>query len=331
MSQKTTTNDTYWLGFDTAKTKLDYSLIDQQGLEQTYGTVTNATTEIVTLLLTVAGNYPGATIRCVVEATSTYHYQLLEACQAVSMQCIVYNPILTKQQISSSVRGKKTDRNDAFLVARVGWSGGGRVHTPEPYPTTKHYGRGCHHLSILGSSYAQYKQHFTELLDGVLTDDARELLLGIQQAIKEARLQLHKDLSASAEGETFRLLQTIPGVGPYVAASLIGEIQDITRFPKAKHLIAYAGLDTKIRQSGKALNSTGKLTKRGSSYLRRSIFIAANVARQHDDQLGALYDKKRAEGRTYKEATVIVARKLLQIVRSVWLNGTAYYVADRLD
>ncbi len=128
---------------------------------------------------------------------------------------------LTRQQINSSIRGKKTDRSDAFLVARVGWSGGGRVHVPEQQLATKYFARGCHKLSILSSSYAQYRRHFTELLDGELSDDAKELLIGIQQAIKEARTQLYKDLAVSAQGETFRLLQTIPGIGPYVAASII--------------------------------------------------------------------------------------------------------------
>jgi len=323
-----TAKPNYYLGFDTAKAKLDYSLIDVQGIEQTYGTVTNSAVEIVTLLLTIGGNYPSEVVRCVVEATSTYHYALLEAAQAVGLQCIVYNAILTRQQINSSIRGKKTDRSDAFLVARTGWSGGGRIHTPEVNLATKHFARGCHKLSILSSSYAQYKHHFTELLDGELSSDALELLIGIQTAIKEARAQLHKDLASSAQGETFHLLQTIPGIGPYTAASIIGEIQDITRFPKAKHLIAYAGLDTKIRQSGDALNSTGRLTKRGSSYLRGSLFIGASVARQHDAQFRALYDKKRAEGRTYKEATVVVARKLLLVVRSVWLSGNNYKLPE---
>jgi hypothetical protein len=53
----------------------------------------------------------------------------------------------------------------------------------------------------------------------------------------------------------------------------------------------------------------------------RSLFIAANVARQHDEQFQAMYDKKRAEGKTYKEATCAVSRKLLKVVRSVWLSG----------
>jgi transposase len=327
--QQLTIPATYYLGFDTAKAKLDWSLIDQRGIEQTYGVVTNNELDIATLLLTIAGNYPGETIHAVVESTSTYHYPLLDASQVVNVPCLVYNAILTKQQMKGTVRGKKTDRSDAFLVARVGWSGGGRLHTPEPYMATKHYARGAQKLSILSSSFRQYKTHFSELLNGEITPEFTVLLQGVQDAIQEARAQLYKDLSASANGEVFTRLQTITGIGPYVAASLIGEIQTMERFTSDKTLIAYAGLDPKIKQSGKALNVTGRLTKRGSTYLRRSLFIAANVSRQFDPRFKALYDKKRAEGKSYKQAQCAVSRKLLRVIRSVWLNGKDYCVPER--
>jgi transposase len=152
------------------------------------------------------------------------------------------------------------------------------------------------------------------------------MFVAIQDAITAARGQLYKNLATSASSETFRLLQTIPGIGPYVSASIIGEIQDIRYFKSAKAVTAFAGLDPRIRQSGKALNSTGRLTKRGSSYLRRSLFIAASVARQHDSQFKNLYDKKWAEGKSYTVATCVVARKLLLVVRSVWLSGKKYEI-----
>ena len=112
-----------------------------------------------------------------------------------------------------------------------------------------------------------------------------------------------------------------------VAASLIGEIQDMEKFRGThglKALIAYAGLDPRIRQSRKSLNSTGRLTKRGSSHLRRSAFISANIARQHNPVLKAYYEKKRAEGKSYKVATCAVARKQLAIIRAVWLSGKPF-------
>jgi transposase len=318
----------YYLGCDVAKAKLDVSLINAQGIELWADAIPNETVAIATFLLTLAGYYPEGLVQSVVEATSTYHYALLEASHAVGIPCRVYNSIITKSGIKGTVRGKKTDRTDALVIARMGLRGEGRLHVPELHMTTKHYARSCQKLSILNSSFRQYKNHLTELLDGELTPDTTRLLQGIQQAIKEARAQIYKDLAESAKGETFTRLQTIPGIGPYVASSLIGEIQDITRFQTVKALTAYAGLDPKIRQSGHSLNSTGRLTKRGSSYLRRSTFLAANVARRYDPQFKALYDKKRAEGKTYKEANCAVARKLLKVIRSVWLNGKDYEVPE---
>jgi transposase len=316
----------YFLGFDVAKSKLDYSLINEQGMEQCHGKIANEPVAIATFLLTMTGAYTETGITCVAEATGGYQDDLTDICHELGIPCLIYNALITKQQTRATVRGKKTDRSDAFLVARVGWSGGGRLHTPEPYRITKHYARSCQKLSVLGSSFQVYKGHITELLEGELTSDAEQLLTGIQTAIRDARTQLYKDLATSTQGDVFRLLQSVPGIGPFVAASIVGEIQDVHRFKTAKEIVAFSGLDPKIRQSGKALNSTGRLTKRGSRYLRRSLFIAANVARQHDPQFRALYDKKRAEGKSYTVATCVVARKLLLVARSVWLNEKPYTV-----
>ena len=126
-------------------------------------------------------------------------------------------------------------------------------------------------LGQLDGSLARHNAHLTEQTGITISDEAAELLAGIRTAINEARDKLYQELARSVQGETYRLLQSIPGVGPYVAASLIGELQTMERFTKACRLVAYAGLDLKIRQSGHTLNSTGHLTKRGSSYLRRSL------------------------------------------------------------
>lgn len=319
----------YFLGFDVAKAKLDYSLVNEQGIEQFFGKVANNEIDIATLLLSVAGNYPGDTLQCVVESTSTYHLALADTSLALGFPCRIFNPIITKQQIKATIRGKKTDRTDATMIARLGLRGEGRLYTSEPYSVTKHYARSAHKLGVLSGLFKNHHGHMTGLLGADVSSGSQLRMKAVQEAIAAARKQLCQDMAASAEGEVFRLLQTITGVGPYVAASLIGEIQDIRRFDSAKALTAYTGLDPKIRQSGKALNSTGRLTKRGSTHLRHSLFVAASVARQHDPQFKALYDKKRAEGKSYTVATCVVARKLLLVIRSVWLSGNDYTVPSR--
>ena len=197
-------------------------------------------------------------------------------------------------------------------------------HIPEVYKLTKYYTRSCQKLGSISCALNLHNTHINNILEGGLSQEANELMTSVRDTIASTRKQLIKDLIKSAQGPIFTRLQTIPGVGPYIAASVIGEIQNMERFKTAHTLTAYVGLDPKIRQSGKALNSTGRLTKRGSSYLRRSIFIAASVARQYDPNMKALYNKKRNEGKGYKVATIVVARKLLTIIRAVWLSEQDY-------
>lgn len=318
----------YFLGCDVSKLKLDVSLIDVNGVELWTDKVANNEVAIAEFLLTFQGNYPNEQLCCVVESTGVYHQAFAQMSYALGIPCQVYNPIVTKGSIQGTIRGKKTDKTDALLIARMGLRGEGRLYTPEPYLAAKHYARSCQKLSILSTSFKVYEQHFTDLLGYELTPEATARLDGVQHAIQAAKTHLSKELAVAAKGDVFTRLQTIPGIGPYTAASIIGEIQTMERFRTAKALIAYAGFDPRVKQSGHTLNSTGRLTKRGSTYLRRSLFIAASVARQFDPYFKALYDKKRAEGKPYTVAVCVVARKLLAVVRAVWLSGKNYDVSQ---
>lgn len=288
----------YFLGCDVSKAKIDLSFINNNGVELWVDKIKNDRTSVATLLLTVGGNYPDDLVTIVIESTGVYHFPVAETSYCLGYSCRVYNPILTKQQIKATIRGKKTDRTDALMIARIGLRGEGLPYTPDIYKDTKYYVRSSQKLSVLASSFRLHHAHLADQLDHGMSSITKDLMIGIQESITAARMQLYQDMSTSAQGEIYTRLQTITGIGPYVAASLIGEIQDIRRFKTTKALTAYAGLDPRIRQSGGTLNSTGRLTKRGSSYLRRSIFIAASVARQHNPYFKALYDKKRAEGKS---------------------------------
>jgi transposase len=314
----------FYLGCDVSKIKIDVALVDEHGSVLWEDKVVNEPTALATFLLTVTGASPDTEITGVVEATGRYHYPLLDASVAVSVDCLVYNPILTKQGIRSSVRGKKTDRTDAIIIARMGLRGEGRLYTPEPYLATKMQTRSYQKLSEWRQSLNKHTGHLQAMNEAVMTEQVIAVFQAVEEAIQTARKELYREMQDSANGDVFRRLQTIPGIGPFVAACLIGEIQDMTRFKRPKHIVAYIGLDPRVRQSGHSLNSTGRLSKRGTPHVRRSLFIAAGAARRCDPYFKALYDKKRAEGKTYKVAVCAVSRKMLTIVRAVWLSGGIY-------
>ena len=111
------------------------------------------------------------------------------------------------------------------------------------------------------------------------------------------------------------IITTITGIGSVLGASIIAEIGDISRFEKASQLVAYAGLDVSVKQSGEfnAINST-KLSKRGSPYLRRAIWLASTVAAFKDPALSVYYTNLRNRGKAHGTAMGAVARKLTNII-----------------
>jgi len=119
-------------------------------------------------------------------------------------------------------------------------------------------------------------------------------------------------------------IMSIPGIGDTLGPMILGEIGDASRFPTAKKLIAFAGLDPVVSQSGRFENKSGKISKRGSPLLRKGLFLAANVARQNDENLKRFYDKKISEGKHHYSALNAVAAKVLRIVYWVLKNDKEY-------
>ena len=120
------------------------------------------------------------------------------------------------------------------------------------------------------------------------------------------------------------VITTITGIGSVLGASIVSEIGNITRFERANQLVAYAGLDTRIKQSGDFSATNTKLSKRGSPYLRRSIWLAATVAAFKDPALSIYYQGLRARGKAHGTAIGAVARKLTNIIFAVLRDQKPY-------
>ena len=103
-------------------------------------------------------------------------------------------------------------------------------------------------------------------------------------------------------------LHTIPGIGMIAAATILAEIGDINRFKSSSALVAFAGIDPTVRQSGEFSSTHNHMSKRGSPYLRHAIFLAATTCSFHNSPLNAYYKKKRDQGKHHLTATGAVAR-----------------------
>lgn len=135
-------------------------------------------------------------------------------------------------------------------------------------------------------------------------------------------IQQHMLQLASSRPE-HALLRSIPGVGPLTSAAIQAEIGDIKRFPSVKQLIAFAGLDSSVYESGTFRANKNQISKRGSSYLRTALYQAtvAGISKQvngpRNEILSTYYQLKRSQGKQPKVAIVATSNKLLRIIYGV--------------
>ena len=119
-------------------------------------------------------------------------------------------------------------------------------------------------------------------------------------------------------------LHTIPGIGMIAAATILAEIGDINRFKSSSALVAFAGIDPTVRQSGEFSSTHNHMSKRGSPYLRHAIYLAATTCSFHNSPLNAYYKKKRDQGKHHLTATGAVARKLTSVIYAVLRDSKPY-------
>ena len=124
--------------------------------------------------------------------------------------------------------------------------------------------------------------------------------------------------------DDIELLTSISGTGKPSASSFLIELGDINNFATHKQLTAFIGTDPTIYQSGTSVNVKGSISKRGNSHLRRAIWHMARAATVWNETLKAYYDKKRSEGKTFKQSVIAVANKLIRIIFSMLKNNTKF-------
>jgi transposase len=155
-------------------------------------------------------------------------------------------------------------------------------------------------------------------------------LLAQIDLLEEQQKEVENALEALM-GSVPQHITTIPGVGLVTGAAILGEIGEVTRFESEEKLIAYAGIDATVHQSGQFVGKQMHMSKRGSPYLRLALWQAASMSLLHNPELKLYYDKKRAEGKAHRVAIGAVCRKLLIRIYVILKENRPYVVSQPLS
>jgi transposase len=155
-----------------------------------------------------------------------------------------------------------------------------------------------------------------------------QILLAQIRFLGEQVAELEDRIAAYLE-QVPQLLTSIPGIGAVLASAILGEIGDIRRFKNGSALVAYAGIDPIVIQTGEFRARSPRMSKRGSHYLRRALWQGALVAALHDPVLKLLYEEKKRAGKHPIVAVGAVANKLVHIIYAVLRDNKLHVPAVR--
>ena len=150
------------------------------------------------------------------------------------------------------------------------------------------------------------------------TTAAAKVLPGLAAQIlqlRDQRERIARDVEKVLDDHPLAgILTSMPGVGVKIAARLLAEIGgDVTAFPTAAHLAAYAGLAPITRRSGTSIRGE-HVNRGGNKRLKNALFMAAFTSLRADPTSRAYYDRKRAEGKKHNAALICLARRKTDVL-----------------
>lgn len=241
----------------------------------------------------------------ILESTGPYHWPAARFLADNGYMAKVVNPLHTRQIARYSIRKRKTDKIDAAQLAFLASQGYGYkfVETKE---MAKKKALVRHYWKVRGAAGNLFiHERYLRQHRGITAGAVAPYLLAKCKTIKERVVRewsKHPDI---------KYLDSIPGVTPFIAACILAELQPLDRFERVEQIIAFAGLDPSVKQTGGKAGHHGSLSKRGSRILRLALYLAAFGS--FNRSMRPFYDSYRARGLKHVEALCIISRKILRI------------------
>lgn len=258
-----------------------------------------------------------------VESTASYHLKLCIESTEANYEIKVINPLIVKKQNQTGLRRVKNDKQDSKLIRFCLISGAGYAFNNDSEAMILKSLIRQRDSLVFAKLKFNRQQADIRYKEKCFKQDISPIYTEIINVLEDKINLLKTDLRLYRPKEQY-LLQSIPGVGPITAASFISKVGDINRFQKPEQLVAYAGIDPRVHQSGTSINGKGYISKRGNKILRTRLFNAASVAVLHDNLFKAFFQKKKSEGKPYRVALVATMRKMTHVIHAVWTRGTPF-------
>ena len=303
-----------FIGIDVAKATLDVAV---RPTGETWR-LANEPSAVAALLPRLVARHPTLVV---LEATGGFEHVIVAAVAAAGLPVVVANPRQVRDFGRAVGQLAKTDRIDAALLALFAE----RVR-PEPRPLPD---AAAQALEAVLTRRRQLLEMLTAERNRLGFARAPQIRRGIQQHIRWLERQLvdvDRDLAQAIQASpvwraTEDLLRSVPGIGPIVSRTLIGELPELGHLSR-KQIAALVGVAPLARDSGTLRGK--RLIWGGRAAVRAVLYMGALVATRHNPVIRAFYQRLRKAGKPAKVALTACMRKLLVILNAMVRTETPW-------
>ena len=337
-TEKRTSAKDFWVGVDLAKetfqasrAPLGLATTAWHGLPQAAFTNTpQGHGDFAQWVARQAAQLGGRCLGIVVEATGGLSRRFAEGLAPHRLAPVsIVNPAFVKAFGASLGQRSKNDKLDAAVLAVFG-----AVHQPAPAAPLSPAEARLRELDRLRqglieqqTAWLNSRRETREALARELIDQQLELVGAQIKRLEEEMDRLIKDDPDLRRQHA--LLDSVPGMGPRVAATLLAELGNLSAY-RRDELVGYAGLFAREFRSGTSVKRRGRLVKGGGARVRRVLGMAAMAVGRSKSELKRFNEHLLKSGKTKLCALGALMRKLLLIARAVIVSGKPYDVRQAL-
>jgi transposase len=270
--------------------------------------------------------WESGSVHVCLEATGIYGEGLARFLYGAGHTVSIVNPLRVHAYARSELKRNKTDSLDASVIARF-------CHAQRPMKWEP--------LAQERQEFQDLVRHLQSLRRRRLEEENRLETAAVRTArvgasIRKLCRQLEREMGAFQKlvAEHLRrnpellrehqLLTSIPGIGEWTALRLLAEIPLLSRFPGVRQVVAYAGLNPALRDSGTSLHGPTHLSKLGNAEVRAILYLPALVALRYNPRIAALRQRLREKQKHHRLILGAAMRKLLHLAYGVLRSGKPF-------
>lgn len=258
--------------------------------------------------------------RVCMEATGVYHLQVALTLHGAGVEVMVVNPRVAKDFAKALANRSKTDGVDAWSLLEY-------VRRME-FTAWEPPSAGAMQVRELGRRISELVQTAVDeqnrlhskrvaAISSIVIKDVKTHVGQIQKHIQQIEKAAMEIIRGDADlGEQFDILMGITGVGRRSAILILSELCGLDPTMTVKQIVAHAGLDPRVHESGSSVKKVVRISKVGNARLRAILYMNALTAIRHDRGARLFFARLVARGKMRRQAIVAVMRKLLH---GIWI------------